>query len=133
MSTNTKYVSRMIRTGFCKQKTLKTTNEKVHMSQTFLKVQLFHRYFWRILLKYSRALTEKSIPFSDIYLKFLGNFCKIVIIFPGRNTNNKVSRCSKQRYYQSHEALLLKYIIMNLEQVSFTSKRWQLVLALFAS
>ena len=59
-------------------------------SKGFLKIQLFHRYFEKILPKHSRMLTERSTPFSDTCLKFTAIFCEIVIIFLGRNTpNNK--------------------------------------------
>ena len=33
-------------------------------------------------------LTEKSAPFSDTCLKFTAIFCKIVIVFLGRNAPN---------------------------------------------
>ena len=59
-------------------------------SKDFLKIQLFYRYFEKILSKHSRMLIERGTPFSDTCLKFMAIFCEIVIIFLGRNTpNNK--------------------------------------------
>ena len=50
----------------------------------FLKIQLFHKYFEKILPKYSS--NERSTSFSDTCLKFTAICCEMVIIFLGRNT-----------------------------------------------
>ena len=59
-------------------------------SKDFLKIELSHRYFEKILLKHSRMLTKRSTPFSDTCLKFTAIFCETVIIFFGRNTPNNM-------------------------------------------
>ena len=64
--------------------------KKFKRNKVFLKIQLFHRYFQKILVKHSRTLNERGTPFSDTCLKFKAIFCEIVIIFRDRNTpNNK--------------------------------------------
>ena len=60
----------MIQTGLCK-KMKKILLEILMCSKGFLKIQLFHRYFWRILPKNSRTITKKSTPFSHTCLKFV--------------------------------------------------------------
>ena len=57
-------------------------------SKGFLKIQLVHRYFQKILLKHSRTPTESSTPFSDTRLKFTAIFSENVMVFLGRNTPN---------------------------------------------
>ena len=51
----------------------------------FLNIQLFHMYFWSILLKCSRILTKRSTPFSEIY----GYFRKVVMLLVKNTTSNK--------------------------------------------
>ena len=49
-------------------------------SKGFLKIQLFHRFFSKILSKHSRTLTERSPSSIDTCLKLEAIFHKIVII-----------------------------------------------------
>ena len=103
-------------------------------SKGFLKIQLFHRYFKKILPKHSRMLTERSTPFSDTCLKFTGIFCEIVIIFLGRNTpNNTFLDVTNKATKKVMWHCCWSPSIMNIEQLIFTWKGQHLVLALFAS
>ena len=97
-------------------------------SKGFLNIQLFHRYFEKILPKHSRVLTERITPFSDLF------FCEIVIIFLGRNTPNNMFLDVKNKETKKvmwHRCWSPS--IMNIEQLIFTWKGRHLVLALFAS
>ena len=103
-------------------------------SKGFLKIQLFHRYFEKILPKHSRMLTERSTPFSDTCLKFTAIFCEIVIIFLGRNTpNNKFLDVTNKETKKVTWRRCWSPSTVNLDQLIFTRKGWHLVLALFAS
>ena len=102
-------------------------------SKAFLKIQLFHRYFQKILLKHSRTLTERGTSFSDACLKCTAIFRKIVMIFLARNvpiikfldaTNKETKKVMWHRCWSSS--------IMNLEKLIFTWKGRHLVLPLFA-
>ena len=75
-----------------------------------------------------------AILVSDTCLKFMVIFSKIVIIFLGRNTpynrfvdvtNKETNKVMSHRCWSSS--------IMNLEELIFTKKGRQLVLALFAN
>ena len=62
-------------------------------------------------------------------------FCNIARTFLGRNTtsNKSLDARSKETITKSYVTRLLKSIIMNFEQLIFTWKGRQFVLALFAS
>ena len=55
----------------------KSLMKKFTCSKEFLKIQLFHRYFYKILPKHFRTLTERSTPFSDTCLKFTAIFVRL--------------------------------------------------------
>ena len=101
----------------------------------FLKIQLFHRHFSKILPKHSRTSTERSTTFQWHSPKIYGYFFVDCNDFPWQ-------KYTKQQGCRSYQQQKIEKVTwhccwsisnMNLNQLIFTWKGRYLVLALFAS